>query len=268
MRRRTALQYLLWSVCASSRVLFAQWPTNTAKPRSPQTDSPWPSNTAPDGSDHPTSIANSLEGRRGCGIRGVDADSFGSAGIQISERCGIPFLDKVMPAEAELLSDAFGVSPGFVFLNDLASANAFATPESIHGGSGTVLFGLRLLRQEIYASAVGGNALILIMAHEWGHILQYDHGLEVGGTRMELSADFMGGWWLGYKALMNVPELDWQTAARSLFGKGDYAFNSPQHHGTPAQRVMSAGRGFALAASSGVDDARIAFREARKLVNL
>jgi hypothetical protein len=35
---------------------------------------------------------------------------------------------------------------------------------------------------------------------------------------------------------------------QSLFGKGDYQFNNPQHHGTPAQRVDAMRAGYASGA--------------------
>jgi hypothetical protein len=124
------------------------------------------------------------------------------------------------------------------------------------------LFGLRLLQEEISASPVGGNALVMIMAHEWGHILQFQRGVAEPGKGMELSADFMAGWWLGMKAVWRVPMLDWATAARSLFGKGDYEFNSPRHHGTPSERVSLMTRGYELSANLGVTSSAQALREA------
>jgi predicted metalloprotease len=126
---------------------------------------------------------------------------------------------------------------------------------------GTVLFGLRLLGGEIQTHALGGNSVIAIMAHEWGHILQFSNGVSGGGKGPELSADCMAGWWLGLKATKGVAHLDVNSVARTLFEKGDYNFNSRLHHGTPQERVNALAYGFALATQRGVSNALGALQE-------
>ncbi len=159
--------------------------------------------------------------------------------------------------------------PGFTFLVDAEGANAFATPDVFYAGTqGTVLFGIQLLRQELSASPFGTIALAAIMAHEWGHILQFAHGIRVPGKQMELSSDFMAGWWCGMKVLANTPAVDMHTVARSLYAKGDYAFNDPAHHGTPAERVEQMSLGFSAAVENRVTDSRAAFELSRTSVGL
>ena len=43
------------------------------------------------------------------------------------------------------------------------------------------------------------------------------------------------------------PELDIKAFARSLYGRGDLNFNSPDHHGTPEERVEAMAAGYRLA---------------------
>ena len=186
-----------------------------------------------------------------------------------SRTCGVPSLDWMMPIEADYLSRYFGVRPGFTFLVDAEGPNAFATPDAFFSNTrGTVLFGIQLLRQELSASQFGPIALAAIMAHEWGHILQFAHGIRVPGKRMELSSDFMAGWWCGMKVLASTPVVDMRTVARSLYAKGDYAFNHPAHHGTPEERVDLMAMGFSAAVEDRVTDSRAAFELSRESVGL
>lgn len=63
----------------------------------------------------------------------------------------------------------------------------------------------------------------------------------------ELHADYMAGYYLGRKGLVTSSGVE--EFATSLFEKGDYNFTSPQHHGTPIQRVA--------AMRGGYDDAQL-----------
>lgn len=190
-------------------------------------------------------------------------------GPTLVSSCGIPWLDQMMPLEAQYLDKYFGVSAWFTFLLDAEGPNAFATPNALKNGTqGTVLFGIQLLRQELAASPFGTIALAAIMAHEWGHILQFANGIQVPGKRMELSGDFMAGWWCGMKVLAGTAAVDMFTVADSLYGKGDYAFNSPQHHGTPKERVQAMQGGYRAATREGVTGSRRAFAMSRSAVGL
>lgn len=205
----------------------------------------------------------------GCYLSANDGRALAAQTPLLSRTCGVPWLDQMMPIEAQYLSRYFGVRAGFTFLVDAEGANAFATPDAFFPNTGgTVLFGVQLLQQELSASQFGTIALAAIMAHEWGHILQFAHGIRVPGKRMELSSDFMAGWWCGMKVLANTPVVDMQTVARSLYAKGDYAFNDPAHHGTPPERVEQMALGFSAAVEDRVTDSRAAFALSRESVGL
>ncbi|BDD08049.1 hypothetical protein FUAX_04810 [Fulvitalea axinellae] len=86
-----------------------------------------------------------------------------------------------------------------------------------------------------YYSAAG------VMAHEWGHQIQYDYNFNGESRDMELEADNFAGYYLGHEG---GRELTWKESSGffdALYSIGDYSYNSPSHHGTPAQR-RSAGR--------------------------
>lgn len=246
----------------------AQWPTPTqAGEPTAIPPSGWPTSTeqtAKQKTDVSTvpGAANSQGREAGCSLRQGAIRAMQDRGVRLSPTSGFGYLDNVMPQEAELLSRMFEVHPGFAFFDDGGDPNAFAVTDTlIPGTSGTVLFGLDLLRKEVSSSPVGGNALIMIMAHEWGHIAQFTRGLAQPGKQAELSADFLGGWWLGMKRVWNVPALDWDTAARSIFSKGDYAYNSPTHHGTPEERVSMMTKGYTLSAMRRILNPAQAVRE-------
>lgn len=182
---------------------------------------------------------------------------------QLSTSTGNQFVDAGFARTRLLLNQAYAASPAFAFFDDSASANAYATPADVipwERGTGSVLFGIRLMTEEIAADpATWGSALTLIMAHEWAHIKQYMLTGPLPAPAAELHGDFIAGWFLG---LLNRQSggmsINPNSAAASVFNKGDFAFNSPQHHGTPQQRVGALAAGYELAMSpspGGIDDA-------------
>jgi predicted metalloprotease len=65
---------------------------------------------------------------------------------------------------------------------------------------------------------------------------------------LELHADFMAGFYFGVRAASK--DLDVKPFAKSLFSKGDWAFNEPNHHGTPQEREDAMYAGFDLGKTS------------------
>jgi len=151
-----------------------------------------------------------------------------------------------MQQEIYLLNTVFGVAPAFGCFNDGTSPNALATNAPLAGQrDGTVLFGRRLLMEEVpkgeWAAAVLG-----IMAHEWAHIRQFKVQDARATKFRELHADCCAGWYLGWKRA-NGRTFVGHSFLQSLFEKGDFAFNSPTHHGTPEERVEAMQVGFGIA---------------------
>lgn len=76
-----------------------------------------------------------------------------------------------------------------------------------------------------------------ILAHEWGHMVQGD----VGGTAAELQADCLAG------VFMKGAGLPWATVeqfAAVNWNEGGDPYWTPNGHGTKAQRVFAARRGY------------------------
>ena len=59
---------------------------------------------------------------------------------------------------------------------------------------------------------------------------------------MELHADYLGGYYMGRRPQFSSDHI--AVFARSLFAKGDYAYNDRNHHGTPEQRFNALKRGY------------------------
>jgi len=132
----------------------------------------------------------------------------------------------------------FGVNPNLVMFDDGQSPNAFASPQiTLYGFTGTVYFGIGLVRNQLWSMDKGEAAVAGIMAHEFSHILQMKMGSTLTGKYRELHADFMAGYYLHAKSY--VARADIKPFAQSLFETGDYNFRSPVHHGTPEERVSA-----------------------------
>jgi hypothetical protein len=179
---------------------------------------------------------------RGCAlVRAVGALS------DTTSRSGNGQLDRALIAEVKKLDQVFQINPGYRFLRDGNRPNAYATPDShVSGTSGTILFGLTLMSNEL-GTEYGGAAVAGIAAHEGAHILQFRspalHRRLNGPTvrLIELHADFLAGY---YFARTGRTERSLVVFGESLFAKGDYEFNDRQHHGTPQQRVASMRAGY------------------------
>jgi hypothetical protein len=149
-------------------------------------------------------------------------------------------LDQKLSNEYFKLVSCFGVRPFSHYIFENGGANAFASPviSDSRYPDGTVVLGLKMIQQECSQSMSGTCvSMAVVMAHEFAHILDYKNRIVTrGGKKPELFADYMAGVYLHTRELTfsytNIKE-----AAIGIFGKGDYAFNDPLHHGTPQERM-------------------------------
>jgi predicted metalloprotease len=84
------------------------------------------------------------------------------------------------------------------------------------------------------------------MAHEFAHIVDFKFGTGLSGKHKELFADYLAGCYMYFRSV-EFKTTFVQEVALSFFQKGDYSFNSPQHHGTPNQRYNCLMNGYQLA---------------------
>jgi hypothetical protein len=156
-------------------------------------------------------------------------------------------------SEANLLRQVFGVNPNIFFMDDEDSPNAYALPiDTLDNYYKTVTFGKTLVWEHHLKEGFKNVGLSIVMAHEWGHVLQFklEPDLPKTGKSKELHADFLAGFYLSRKQAALPGWVSWpdvQNCARTLFDIGDYSFNSPQHHGTPEERFIAFSAGYTLA---------------------
>lgn len=95
---------------------------------------------------------------------------------------------------------------------------------------------------------LGDFAVAYVVAHEFAHNVQQEAGIFDAGlptVQTELHADCWAGVWAGAAfrdGLIDDGEIDEAVAAADLLG--DYAFDDPDHHGTPDQRADALRRGY------------------------
>jgi hypothetical protein len=158
-------------------------------------------------------------------------------------------LDSALISELQELLTIIPVKPGFKYIVD-PSPNAFALDQSyIPNTRGTVFLGINLIKNEFSVSGNAGIAVAGICAHESAHIFQYfsEYNQRLSGStsrNFELHADLIAGYYLGRRRWSRT---NIEVFGRSLFSKGDYDFNNPDHHGTPKQRLGAMLEGYRLA---------------------
>jgi len=182
-----------------------------------------------------------------CALAFARAQAVGTP--RLYDSTGNPQLDAVILRELTVLGTGFLVHPRFFLFDDTGSPNAMATPVRIDSSpsfpDGTLLFGVTLFAQEFSRQSGQGFAIPAIMAHEFGHIVQFKLGVGMPTHLLELHADFLAGWYLGNRRNFIYTEV--QEPLESFFEKGDYMFNNPGHHGTPKERLAAVAAGLASA---------------------
>lgn len=138
-------------------------------------------------------------------------------------------------------------APTFRFVRN--GTNWSSTYNAISYSTGKIYFGEGIFRDA--KSRDASNLVnVMILAHEYGHQLQYAFGLpskkESTARPNELEADGMAGYYLrGGLGKSTYSEIS--TAYEFAFAIGDTYTTSPNHHGTPAQRRSAVRLGFLLA---------------------
>jgi predicted metalloprotease len=135
--------------------------------------------------------------------------------------CGVSAADPVDAGDAE-------VSPAFFCPRD----------DTVYASAGWLY---RVLYRRF-----GDLAAAVAVAHEWAHHVQALQKLRPSTVMYaELQADCWAGVWVhdaGRRGLLEAGDL--QGAGDALYALGDYAYRSPDHHGTPRQRERELGVGY------------------------
>ena len=154
-------------------------------------------------------------------------------------------LDAKLRSEAQLLAQTFGVDPQIFLFDDRQWPNAYARPRAFPPYRDTIFMGHQLLRQTVAVEEVRDVAVVLVLAHEWAHILQGSSGLpgSLDLRHRELHADVLAGWYLGRRNL--APSSHVTRVALQTFGRLPQASFSAGTHGTPNARMAAMMLGYA-----------------------
>jgi len=153
-----------------------------------------------------------------------------------------------MNAQMTKIAGLWGRSnPTLRFVDDPSNFNS--TYNAISYSTGKIYYGYAIYYD---AKNKGGDIVnAMILAHEYGHQLQYIFGLpsvsESTARPNELEADGFAGYYLRRPNGYNKTNFS-EIAAAYEFAQsiGDYQTSSPGHHGTPAQRRSAVRLGFLL----------------------
>ena len=168
----------------------------------------------------------------------------GNVDCGIASTFGDPNSDAAVQSEAANQYQFWAGIPANVHpWKDCNGPNAVSLP------SGDILYGVNLFQQLV--AAYGGDAgpISGVLAHEWGHQVQFDNGWfmssEPTARPIELEADAFSGFYMALGESYSWTSIDDYFSA--LASKGDYNFTDPSHHGTPEERLAAAQLGFQAA---------------------
>jgi hypothetical protein len=194
----------------------------------------------------------------GCWLPGADASRFleetekGKAALNdvLVAESGVDGLELALVQTLDLLSTMFGILPGFSYYREHGAPNAKATNVNLMKDrtDGTVLLGVKLLKQLLQLPDHPDAAVVAVCAHEFAHILSYSNGMidrlaprgSSSPFRSEQFADYMAGYFAGRRKLNDAgfPAVVFATAT-GMYGGGD--------HGTSDQRSLAVQEGFKAA---------------------
>jgi len=168
----------------------------------------------------------------------------GNVDCGLASTLGDPNSDATFSAEVSFQGQFWDGIPANVHpWNDCNGPNALSLPSS------DILYGVNLFQQLV--QAYGGDAAPIsgVLAHEWGHQIQFDNGWftssEPTSRPIELEADAFSGFYMALGESYSWGSIDNYFSAVASFG--DYDFNDPNHHGTPQERLAAAQLGFQTA---------------------
>lgn len=165
--------------------------------------------------------------------------------------------DKYYKAIEQLISFS-GLKVKTGFYDDSSATNAFAIKSNNQDLDGETYFGINLINKYLKENNNDFFKIKAVMSHEFAHILQFKFNLLSNKSVKwkELQADYIAGVYVSImQALLNINAgLNLDHASMSILMKkgmdlfksiGDTAFGDPKHHGTPNERTIAFGAGFA-----------------------
>jgi hypothetical protein len=176
--------------------------------------------------------------------------------FRISGTTGNPEMDRQLDKAVRIAADILEVRPAFGFIepdkfvpSKMNSMNAYALNHNVGTSRGAVLFGMGKFRAELYGHDESGTTVMSIVAHEFGHIIQYNlaYYTQLNQLQCENNADFLAGYYLGVRARA-IPTLRFDKAVDLFDRIGRSGNGDPNRdHGDSRERVEAVRAGFASA---------------------
>lgn len=174
---------------------------------------------------------------------------------EIANSFGNAYYDQKMQEELYIQRSFFSpVNAAFFVLleNSPAQRNAWATSD------GRILFGRYML--EYIVNSYGELPVAGVLAHEFGHIAQNTYGWQYSRPEYkELEADAFSGFYMALAKQWAWENI--QSYYDNVYATGDYAYNSPHHHGTPNERLNSAYLGVQVAVNALQNGTQYSYQE-------
>ena len=181
-----------------------------------------------------------LEGKTQCYSAGQNLPDLGFT-LRTS---GYNELDQIVVNEINQLQVFFGVKVDFFFLLESYGKNAMYLKSCSYNCNGTILLGVKMLYSQLQKKN-GVECVKAILAHEFGHCVQYLINWQELGKRQELHSDFLAGYYTG--RMYNYTKDQMNSLFHELFSMGDNYFWSPDHHGTNSERECAFLEGYYFA---------------------
>ena len=178
----------------------------------------------------------------GCGFEQVVKVPMARARLGSS---GLRIADQVIATESILLNRYFNVAPRLQYHDDNGAAEALTLRD--HGGI-YITIGNSLIENEITSDAETWRSVVIgILAHEWAHAFQYEHGLQEKVYLWETHADFLAGWYFGTRRAAENDQPNATAFARALAARANQSgYFDENSHGNPAQRTEAMFAGLAF----------------------
>jgi hypothetical protein len=153
-------------------------------------------------------------------------------------------LDKFIKTEQAILRRTFKVKPLLRLMRLKGQPDVYAArSRNKTGRPGYVVFGLELLREQLWDYRQKEAAVAAMMAHAHAHILQFRMECELRGEARELHADFMTGYYLGRRKYLTDAKQA-RRFAKDFFEFGHAEFRDVARHGANADRIDALIAGF------------------------
>lgn len=172
------------------------------------------------------------------------SDAGGSGGLgALSSESGNGVVDAFCARERDTLNRQFGVVPALFFSTNSTRGAAMASKrqrdESCPDGS--VYISTPYLDQMRAEFPKSWQLVVAsILAHEWGHILQFKAGEKYDWmVEKELKADELSGWYLAATRGLDTLDAAKGDLERMFVSAGNLGFKDFEFHGTPSQRRVS-----------------------------